>query len=51
MFPPPLHREAPAGELRLWFGMSGMPRLSEETVERIIHSDPFAHWWHQRPLG
>ncbi len=30
---------------------AGMPRVSEETVERIIRSDPFAHWWHQNPLG
>jgi hypothetical protein len=28
-----------------------MPRVAEETVARIIHSDPFAHWWHQNPLG
>jgi hypothetical protein len=32
-------------------GMGGMPRVSEETVERIITSDPFAHWWHTNPLG
>jgi uncharacterized protein len=31
-------------------GEAGMPRVSEETVERIITSDPFAHWWHQNPL-
>ena len=30
-------------------GMHGLPRVSEETVERIIESDPFAHWWHQNP--
>jgi predicted TIM-barrel fold metal-dependent hydrolase len=32
-------------------GTNGMPRVSEETVERIITSDPFAHWWHTNPLG
>ena len=32
-------------------GTGGMPRVSEETVERIITSDPFAHWWHTNPLG
>jgi uncharacterized protein len=32
-------------------GTAGMPRVSEETVERIIQSNPFAHWWHQNPLG
>jgi predicted TIM-barrel fold metal-dependent hydrolase len=24
-----------------------MPRVSQELIERIIHSDPFSHWWHQ----
>jgi len=24
---------------------SGLPRVSEETIERIVHADPFAHWW------
>lgn len=23
-----------------------LPRVSEETIEGIIHSNPFAHWWH-----
>ncbi len=32
-------------------GQAGMPRVSEETIERIIQSNPFAHWWHQNPLG
>lgn len=32
-------------------GQAGMPRISEETIERIIQSNPFAHWWHQSPLG
>ena len=32
-------------------GHAGMPRISEETIERIIQSNPFAHWWHQNPLG
>lgn len=31
-------------------GAAGLPGVSEETVERIIQSDPFAHWWHQNPL-
>jgi hypothetical protein len=25
---------------------AAMPTVSPEVVERIIHSDPFAHWWH-----
>ena len=32
-------------------GESGLPRISEETVERILHSNPFEHWWHENPLG
>jgi hypothetical protein len=24
-----------------------MPRVSQEVIEGIIHSNPFAHWWHQ----
>jgi predicted TIM-barrel fold metal-dependent hydrolase len=32
-------------------GEAGLPRVSGETVERIIQSDPFAQWWHQNPLG
>lgn len=32
-------------------GTGGLPRVSEETVERIIQSDPFAHWWHTRPVA
>lgn len=31
-------------------GVGGLPRVSAETIERIIHSDPFAHWWQQSPL-
>lgn len=27
---------------------AGLPRVSSELVEQIIHSDPFAHWWHDR---
>ncbi len=23
-----------------------LPRVSTETIEAIIHSNPFAHWWH-----
>lgn len=29
-------------------GAAGLPRVAEETVERIIASDPFAHWWHDK---
>jgi predicted TIM-barrel fold metal-dependent hydrolase len=25
---------------------ANLPAVSPEVVERIIHSDPFAHWWH-----
>jgi len=25
---------------------AGMPTVSPEVVERVIHSNPFAHWWH-----
>ncbi len=31
-------------------GVGGLPRVATETVERIIHADPFAHWWQQSPL-
>jgi predicted TIM-barrel fold metal-dependent hydrolase len=27
-------------------GSSGLPRVSEETIDRILTSDPFTHWWH-----
>ncbi|MCB1992689.1 MAG: hypothetical protein KDG49_14640, partial [Geminicoccaceae bacterium] len=30
-------------------GTGGMPRVALETVERIITSDPFRHWWHGGP--
>jgi hypothetical protein len=26
-----------------------MPRVALETVERIITSDPYRHWWHGGP--
>ncbi len=37
-------------------GTDGLPRVAGETVQRIIESDPFAHWWHggieaARPRG
>ena len=32
-------------------GDSGLPRVSEETIERILHSNPFEHWWHHNPLS
>jgi hypothetical protein len=25
---------------------TGLPRVSDETIERILNSNPFAHWWH-----
>jgi len=25
---------------------SGLPRVSEETIQRIRHANPFEHWWH-----
>lgn len=25
---------------------TSLPRVSEEVVEQIIHSNPFEHWWH-----
>jgi predicted TIM-barrel fold metal-dependent hydrolase len=25
---------------------SGLPRVSNETIEKILHSDPLQHWWH-----
>jgi predicted TIM-barrel fold metal-dependent hydrolase len=28
-------------------GASGLPRVSRETIDRILYSNPFAHWWHQ----
>jgi predicted TIM-barrel fold metal-dependent hydrolase len=27
-------------------GDSGLPPVSSETIEHILHSNPFAHWWH-----
>lgn len=32
-------------------GTAGLPRVAEETVERIIQSDPYRHWWHHNPLA
>jgi uncharacterized protein len=26
---------------------TGLPRVSEATIEQILASDPFAHWWHE----
>lgn len=25
---------------------TALPRVSDDTIERILHSNPFAHWWH-----
>jgi hypothetical protein len=30
---------------------SNLPRVTDETVDRILYSSPFKHWWHQNPLG
>jgi len=27
---------------------TALPRVSDEVIERIIHSNPFEHWWHRR---
>ena len=33
-------------------GDSELPRVSSETIDRILHSNPFDHWWHGgSPLG
>ena len=29
---------------------TGLPRVADETIEGIIHSDPFEHWWQRNPL-
>lgn len=29
---------------------TALPRVSQETIDRILYSDPFAHWWHGKPL-
>ena len=26
---------------------TGLPRISGEVIEGILHSNPFEHWWHQ----
>ncbi|MGE0284380.1 MAG: amidohydrolase family protein [Rhizobiaceae bacterium] len=26
---------------------TALPRVSDETINRILHSNPFEHWWHQ----
>ena len=26
-----------------------LPQVSTETIERILHSNPFEHWWHGEP--
>jgi uncharacterized protein len=27
-------------------GASGLPRVTDDTIQQILHSDPLAHWWH-----
>ena len=29
---------------------TGLPRVAEETIEGIIYSNPFEHWWQRNPL-
>jgi hypothetical protein len=29
---------------------SKLPRVTNETIDRILYSSPFEHWWHQNPL-
>ena len=29
---------------------TALPRLSEDAIETILHSNPFEHWWHDNPL-
>jgi len=28
---------------------TSLPRISKATIDRILHSNPFAHWWHGTP--
>ena len=28
---------------------TGLPRVSAEVIEGIIHANPFEHWWHGSP--
>lgn len=28
---------------------TALPRVSDETLDQILHSNPFEHWWHQPP--
>jgi predicted TIM-barrel fold metal-dependent hydrolase len=25
---------------------SGLPRVTQDTIDQILHSDPTLHWWH-----
>ena len=27
---------------------SGLPKVRQETIDRILYSDPLAHWWHEK---
>ena len=27
-----------------------LPRISDDFIDKIIHSNPFEHWWHEAPL-
>jgi len=29
---------------------SNLPRVADETIDRILYSSPFERWWHQNPL-
>jgi hypothetical protein len=30
---------------------SKLPRVTDNTINSILYSSPFEHWWHQNPLG
>jgi hypothetical protein len=30
---------------------SNHPRVTDETIDHILYSSPFEHWWHQNPLS
>ena len=30
---------------------TALPRIAEDTIDCILHSNPFEHWWHDNPLS
>jgi predicted TIM-barrel fold metal-dependent hydrolase len=30
---------------------SKLPRVTDDTINSILYSSPFEHWWHQNPIG